>query len=275
MKTFLDRIRTNKIEYPLYGATRNDHGVRAINYLFARDELMKRLPMLETRDIEDLSSTGVALLPNYIVYTLNDEKSVRDFLTGKTNQISLNFDHDPQKFIEVAQIWSWMTSPYQIDNKTRNDTIIKVMSALGIPVGEIYGKDREYEERSKCFDYDIYQVKCGGDISESDYAALAFEPYDTVLVNGVDIREDMYDLVYSGKLNGMTLEELFYKFNLKKPVDFTGHSMSVSDVISFSDNGEHLASFYVDKFGFKSIPEFHDIKQEHSHAQKIEPSLTL
>ena len=49
----------------------------------------------------------------------------------------------------------------------------------------------------------------------------------------------------------MQLEEVFRKFNMDRPADFTGHSLSVSDVVVVRDQ-----AFYVDSFGFKPLPEF-------------------
>ena len=57
---------------------------------------------------------------------------------------------------------------------------------------------------------------------------------------GVDlmVRKEHYDLVYSAPLQdtgrkdaSQILEDLYARFNLSRPVDFTGHSLSVSDVI--------------------------------------------
>ena len=47
------------------------------------------------------------------------------------------------------------------------------------------------------------------------------------------------------------LEAIFRKFNLERPDDFTGHSLSVSDVVVVRDQ-----AFYVDSFGFKPLPDF-------------------
>ena len=47
------------------------------------------------------------------------------------------------------------------------------------------------------------------------------------------------------------LEAIFRKFNLERPDDFPGHSLSVSDVVVVRDQ-----AFYVDSFGFKPLPDF-------------------
>ena len=63
--------------------------------------------------------------------------------------------------------------------------------------------------------------------------------------------------------NNEILEELFQMFNLSRPQDFEGHSLSVSDVIALKRNGE-VSVHYVDSIGFKELPGFLDKKPEHS-----------
>ena len=57
------------------------------------------------------------------------------------------------------------------------------------------------------------------------------------------------------------LEELFQVFNLSRPQDFEGHSLSVSDVIALKRNGE-VSVHYVDSIGFKDLQGFLDKEQE-------------
>ena len=71
-----------------------------------------------------------------------------------------------------------------------------------------------------------------------------------------------YDLVYTGALPSRPdlsrealLESLYERFNLDPPRDFTGHSLSVSDVVGLK--GKSGVSFhYVDSFGFAELPAF-------------------
>lgn len=50
-------------------------------------------------------------------------------------------------------------------------------------------------------------------------------------------------------------------FNISRPQDFEGHSLSVSDVIAIKRNGE-VSVHYVDSIGFKELPGFPDKKPE-------------
>ena len=61
--------------------------------------------------------------------------------------------------------------------------------------------------------------------------------------------------------NNEILEELFQVFNLSRPQDFEGHSLSVGDVIALKRNGE-VSVHYVDSIGFKELPGFLDKKPE-------------
>ena len=51
------------------------------------------------------------------------------------------------------------------------------------------------------------------------------------------------------------LEELYAKFNVFRPDDFTGHSLSVSDIVALRQNGV-VSCHYVDSIGFKELPSF-------------------
>ena len=64
--------------------------------------------------------------------------------------------------------------------------------------------------------------------------------------------------------NNEILEELFQMFNLSRPQDFEGHSLSVSDVIALKRNGE-VSVHYVDSIGFKDLQGFLD-KQPERHS---------
>ena len=69
-----------------------------------------------------------------------------------------------------------------------------------------------------------------------------------------------YDRVYECTTAGLGLanvpdsrlkEEIFRVFNIDKPADFKGHSLSVSDVVVLDG-----AAYYVDVYGFKRIENF-------------------
>ena len=65
-----------------------------------------------------------------------------------------------------------------------------------------------------------------------------------------------YESKYQGELKpGETLDTLYERFNIHRPENFTGHSLSVSDVIVLESGGDKRA-FYVDSFGFCEVEDF-------------------
>ena len=80
-----------------------------------------------------------------------------------------------------------------------------------------------------------------------------------------------YEILYRGNLpegkrsvpQAELLEQLYHKFNCDRPLDYHGHSLSVSDVIMLNQDGK-ISAHYVDSIGFKELPGFLDKKQEHS-----------
>ncbi len=50
-------------------------------------------------------------------------------------------------------------------------------------------------------------------------------------------------------------EQLFEKFNIARPGDFGGHSLSVSDIVAIKQGGR-VSYYYCDSFGFQELPDF-------------------
>ena len=74
-----------------------------------------------------------------------------------------------------------------------------------------------------------------------------------------------------------SLDSLYERFNIDRPNDFTGHSMSVGDIIVVND-GERLASYFVDSVSFKELDHFIDMEivlpekeQEESLKEEYKP----
>lgn len=99
--------------------------------------------------------------------------------------------------------------------------------------------------------FGIYQLKDSPQTEE-----VRFMNSDFWEMKGIAIAKEHYQLVYAAPLEeGMTLEDIFTKFNIDRPEDFKGHSLSVSDVVVLHQNGENTSHF-VDSFGYKEVPEF-------------------
>ena len=77
---------------------------------------------------------------------------------------------------------------------------------------------------------------------------------------GLEPDIDHYEVVYTAPLlpykdQNTMLEELYAKFNVSRPDDFTGHSLSVSDIVALRQNGV-VSCHYVDSIGFQELPGF-------------------
>ncbi len=96
----------------------------------------------------------------------------------------------------------------------------------------------------------IYQMDTGG---EHTYQFMGFESAQEL---GYNIEGKDYKMVYTGSWVPMiTLDNIFERFNIDRPDDFHGHSLSVSDVI-VTKQGEEIKAYYVDSFGFQELPDF-------------------
>ena len=77
---------------------------------------------------------------------------------------------------------------------------------------------------------------------------------------GLEPNIDHYEVVYTAPLlpykdQNTMLEELYAKFNVSRPDDFTGYSLSVSDIVALRQNGV-VSCHYVDSIGFQELPGF-------------------
>ena len=99
--------------------------------------------------------------------------------------------------------------------------------------------------------FGIYQLKDSAETRD-----IRFMDMDYLEKEGIPVSRENYTLVYTGELKeGMSLEDIYTQFNIDHPADFTGHSLSVSDVVVLHQDGENT-SHYVDSVGYREVPEF-------------------
>jgi hypothetical protein len=92
----------------------------------------------------------------------------------------------------------------------------------------------------------IWQLK-----RETD-ALMKFIGYDEMLRNFGEPKPEDYETVYDGQIETNDLNEIFEMFNINHPQGYTGHSLSMSDVVElYSDGASEF--HYVDRFGFTPI----------------------
>ena len=101
----------------------------------------------------------------------------------------------------------------------------------------------------------IYQLR-----DNDDTARLRYMNSEYLEKKGLSVQKENYAAVYAGDLDrgGDTqdrLNELYETFNIRRPEDFRGHSLSVSDIVALKQNGV-VSCHYVDSWGFKELPGF-------------------
>ena len=119
-----------------------------------------------------------------------------------------------------------------------------------------------YALEPKAFDGKTYEI---WQLTEADCnRPIAFAGYD--VASQYSLTQSRYEKVFEGIAgkDEATLEDIFYKFNISRPNGFTGHSLSVSDVVVLHD-GDQKRAFYCDTIGFKEIKGFsREQRQEHT-----------
>lgn len=89
-----------------------------------------------------------------------------------------------------------------------------------------------------------------------------FLPMSQLQAAGLTVERENYEAVYTGSLYNTEgkavaelLNNLFYRFNMERPEDFYGHSLSVSDIVVLKVN-DVVSAHYVDRFGFQELYGF-------------------
>ena len=116
---------------------------------------------------------------------------------------------------------------------------------------DIVAQAQAVQDRAAENSFSIYQLKGGNETL--DYR---FEPLDSIHRNGLSVKPENYELVYTAPLTAKDdLESIYTRFNVDRPADFTGHSLSVSDIVVLHQDGKDTAH-YCDRTGFSEVPEF-------------------
>ena len=126
---------------------------------------------------------------------------------------------------------------------------LNTREAASVPAENVFQSNTPEEPDSDR--YEIYQLT-----ADPANAKLLFTSYDRVHADGMTINRNNYELKYSAPLTpDTTLDNIYDQFNINRPADFTGHSLSVSDIVVLHRNGQDTAH-YVDSIGFADVPEF-------------------
>ena len=126
---------------------------------------------------------------------------------------------------------------------------LNTREAVSVPAENVFQSNTPEEPDSDR--YEIYQLT-----ADPANAKLLFTSYDGIHAGGMTINRSNYELKYSAPLTpDTTLDNIYDQFNINSPADFTGHSLSVSDIVVLHRNGQDTAH-YVDSIGFADVPEF-------------------
>lgn len=105
--------------------------------------------------------------------------------------------------------------------------------------------------------YGIYQI-----IDSSPGREYEFMDLNFIERHGYQVRKEDYELIYSDEMHyGDTLDSLYEKFNIAHPADYTGHSLSVSDIVVLNENG-NVKAYFVDSISFRELPDFLQLEPE-------------
>lgn len=123
----------------------------------------------------------------------------------------------------------------------------------------------------------IYQLRHHK--STRDYR---FQPIKQLQAAGLSVERKNYEAVYThglqdinAKTNPERLEEIYFRFNLDRPDDFDGHSLSVSDIVALKVDGV-VTAHYVDRYGWQELkgflpeqmPRSSEMRYENVHGKK-------
>lgn len=112
--------------------------------------------------------------------------------------------------------------------------------------------------------FSIYQLK------KDAPRELFFEGYESIVHDGHTVSLENYDKIYTAPFEtgetATTLDGIYQQFNTDRPADFTGHSLSVSDLVVIDYPGS-LTVHYVDRFGFTSLPDLQNQLLERKRAE--------
>ncbi len=181
-----------------------------------------------------------------------DEKSAELYKGQKKNlpdvvyRIQLNTDKNSKDTHILQQFIKNPTDTYKVGKVVESGDFYKCNAALKNILDEPKRKEPEQT-------FDIYQIKDGEETRN-----IRFESFDNLVSSGEKPQFNNYEKIYTGNVSDLAgrsisgkLESAFVKFNIDRPKDFTGHSLSVSDVVVLND-----IPYYVDTFGFRELKDF-------------------
>lgn len=149
---------------------------------------------------------------------------------------------------DYTKVASWQNAEV-LNSIAQIERSLNTREAVSVPAENVFQSNTP--ETPDTDRFEIYQLT-----ADPANAKLLFTSYDGVHADGMTINRSNYELKYSAPLTpDTTLDSIYDQFNINRPADFTGHSLSVSDIVVLHRNGQDTAH-YVDSIGFADVPEF-------------------
>ena len=149
---------------------------------------------------------------------------------------------------DYTKVAGWQNAEV-LNSIAQIERFLNTREAAPVPAENVFQSNTPEEPDSDR--YEIYQLT-----ADPANAKLLFTSYDRVHADGMTINRSNYEMKYSAPLTpDTTLDSIYDQFNINRPADFTGHSLSVSDIVVLHRNGQDTAH-YVDSIGFADVPEF-------------------
>lgn len=105
--------------------------------------------------------------------------------------------------------------------------------------------------------YAVFQIDEDGKGREYLFCNMDF-----IQKRGMEVEGGDYSLIYGGRLGRQdNLDTIYEKFNINHPEGYTGHSLSVSDIVVLNRGGR-VSAHFVDRFGFAELPDFVSQRQQ-------------
>lgn len=218
-------------------------------------EKMSQSMIIELSAIKEQGGT-VTDLENRIAYHSDVLKYIQDARS------ELNTATGEYRLPEMPRLESYLAEAHameQYKEQVKAEIRQEALSA-GLTVEDYTKNDYEVPaERT----FTIYQLAPG-----EQNRFRRWESLESLQNQGEQPDFKNYNKVYSGVIDqSVTLENIYQEFNLNRPADFKGHSLSMSDVVVIESNYSEPTANYVDDIGFASIPEF---AIQHLHQKHIE-----
>lgn len=197
-------------------------------------------------DVEYDVDTGIRLFSD-----LNIQEKI-EMLMGKMEYIGTGLNEEEKKWIKDYAVKAGdvtgakdLIEKILMEDSTENirDRVLAMEESNVLSGQEAY--------------YAIYQIN-----EDTKGKGYRFMGMDYVLSHSMRIDASDYNYIYSDRLTeGDTLDRLYERFNIDHPEDYTGHSLSVSDVIVLQEE-QRMKAYYVDSFGYRELPDFLRQRQE-------------